>query len=149
MTELAVIKGMTPGAYGIFAILAVLVLTLIKIWPKLKEMQIGADSSLRAELMARITQLETQLTRVETDQAAERESHSNQMRLMAERHAAEMQILRHRLNNETHSLDALLLLLETNPERTIESVGRIKEMRVAQAQQIALEQGAAAGKAKT
>lgn len=138
MPELIAIRGMTPGAYGIWVLVMLAVITAIKGWPKLKEMQLGADGSLRTDLMARISQLETQLTRVEADQAAERD-----------RHAAEMQVLRHRLNNETHSLDALLLLLETNPERTIESVTKIKEMRAAQRQQIALEQGAMAGKAKT
>ncbi len=137
MIELAVLKSMTPGAYGIWVLVILAVLTAIKAWPRLKEMQLGADGSLRTDLLARISQLETQVGAMETAQTEERE-----------RHQAEMQILRHRLNNETASLDALLLLLETNPDRTIESIAKIKELRAVKAQQIALEQGAMAGKVK-
>jgi hypothetical protein len=138
MTELAMLKGFTPGAAGIWVLVALAVITAIKGWPKLREIQTGADGSLRTDLMARIGRLEADLQKVSEEQAQERA-----------RHAAEIQVLRHRLNNETASLDALLLMLKLDPDKVMESVDAITEMRARKAQQIALEQGAIAGKVKT
>lgn len=52
-------------------------------------------------------------------------------RLDAERtqHDAERAVDRHRINNLTQCLDALLMLLEMAPDKASEHVSRIKEMR--------------------
>jgi chromosome segregation ATPase len=55
---------------------------------------------------------------------------------------AERAVDRHRINNLTACLDALLLLLETAPERAAEHVSRIKEMRAMQMTAEAAEKGA-------
>lgn len=48
------------------------------------------------------------------------------------RHNAERALDRHRLNNITQCFDALLLLVETTPERAPEIVKKVKEMRASQ-----------------
>jgi hypothetical protein len=133
MINIPKIEGMTPGAYGIFVLVALALAALIKAWPSLRKMNIEADGSL---LMARIGTLEKQISTLEAKMGEDQE-----------RHAAEMQIMRHRLNNETAALDALLLLLEAAPEKVAENITRIKEMRHARAQVAALESGAMAGAA--
>jgi peptidoglycan hydrolase CwlO-like protein len=136
MINIPKIEGMTPGAYGIFVLVALALAALIKAWPSLRKMNIEADGSLRSDLMARIGTLEKQISTLEAKMGEDQE-----------RHAAEMQIMRHRLNNETAALDALLLLLEAAPEKVAENITRIKEMRHARAQVAALESGAMAGAA--
>jgi len=127
---------MTPGAYGIFVLVVIAIGTLIKVWPSLRKMNIEADGSLRSDLLGRIGTLERHVATLEAKLSEDQE-----------RHAAEMQIMRHRLNNETAALDALLLLLEAAPEKVAENISRIKEMRHARAQVAALESGAMAGAA--
>lgn len=69
------------------------------------------------------------------------------MRERLERLEAERSVDRHRLNNVTQCLDALLLLLETAPEKAAQHVVRIKEMRAAQMAAEAAEKGAISGAA--
>lgn len=125
----------TAATGGIWTLVVVAVLTLIRSWPSLRKMGLDADTSLRTDLLTRINQLETQVAAMETAQVEERA-----------RHDAEIQLLRHRLNNETASLDALLLLLKVDPQKVMESVDMITEMRARKAQEIALEKGAMASK---
>lgn len=47
-------------------------------------------------------------------------------------HNAERALDRHRLNNITACFDAMLLLVETNPDKASEIVVKIKDMRAAQ-----------------
>lgn len=130
------IKGMTPAAYGIFTLVLLVATAMIKAWPALRKMSFDADTSLRSDLLARIDTLEKQIAVLEA-------KHSED----ANRHAAEMQVMRHRLNNETAALDALLLLLEVAPDKVTENISHIKDMRHARAQVTALESGAMAGAA--
>lgn len=60
-------------------------------------------------------------------------------------HEAEIRVMRHRLNNVTSCLDALLLLLKTSPDKAAEHVGLITEMRERQMAAEAAEKGAIAG----
>lgn len=48
------------------------------------------------------------------------------------RHNAERSLDRHRLNNVTQCFDAMLLLIEMNPDKASEVVHKIKEMRSSQ-----------------
>lgn len=64
------------------------------------------------------------------------------MRARLEKLEAERAVDRHRLNNVTACLDALLLLIETAPEKAAQHVARIKEMRAAQMTAEAAEKGA-------
>lgn len=82
-----------------------------------KKVSSDSDAHLRADLIRRVEKLERMLERERA------------------RHNAERSIDRHRLNNVTQCFDALLLLIETAPERATEAVQKIKAMR--EAQQIA------------
>src|SRR5579859_2162614 len=126
----------TPTPAALFAVLGAIAVALIKGWPIWKKVGLDADGSLRTDLLKRIAELETHVATLENNISAERD-----------RHAAEMSIIRHRLNNETASLDALLLLLEVAPEKLTENIALIKEMRANRANAVALEQGAASAAA--
>jgi hypothetical protein len=77
--------------------------------------QISEDEHhLRSDLLQRVEKLEGKLERERM------------------RHNAERAIDRHRLNNITQCFDALLLLIETTPEKASEIVVKIKEMRAVQ-----------------
>lgn len=58
-----------------------------------------------------------------------------------ERLESERVVDRHRINNLTQCLDALLMLLEIAPDKASEHVARIKEMRAQQAIAEAAEKG--------
>jgi uncharacterized membrane protein YccC len=77
--------------------------------------QVSADEqTLRADLLRRVERLEQTLDRERL------------------RHNAERALDRHRLNNITQCFDAMLMLIETTPERASEIVTKIKEMRAVQ-----------------
>jgi hypothetical protein len=48
------------------------------------------------------------------------------------RHNAERALARHQLSNITQCFDAVVLLIETNPEKSPEIIAKIKEMRAVQ-----------------
>jgi hypothetical protein len=72
------------------------------------------EAHLRSDLITRVEKLERTLERERL------------------RHNAERALDRHRLNNITQCFDALLLLIETTPEKATEIVVKIKEMRANQ-----------------
>jgi hypothetical protein len=72
----------------------------------------------------------------------ERAADMETMRVRLEKLEAERSVDRHRLNNVTACLDALLLLLETAPDKAPQHVARIKAMREAQMKAEAAEKGA-------
>lgn len=110
MNEL-VQQGM-PVAVWVAAI-GVLGLLIRQIGPWRKQLD-SAEAQLRASLIRRVEKLERMLERERT------------------RHNAERALDRHRLNNVTQCFDALLLLIETAPEKAMDAVRRIKEMRATQ-----------------
>jgi hypothetical protein len=121
----------TLGFWGVFGLgLAAFIRSL----PKLREVSAASDTSLRGDLLARINMLESTVARLETQMVDAATQHSN-----------EMQIMRHKLSNETQSLDALLMLLEAAPDKVADNMERIKAMRAARAQNISIERGLMAG----
>ena len=82
--------------------------------------------------------------------AADREANllqerADEMESMRERLAAlevERRIDRHRLNNVTQCLDALLMMIEMDPSKAAEAASRVKEMRATQMRAEAAEKGA-------
>jgi hypothetical protein len=121
----------TAAVVGIWGVLLTAVITAIKAWPALRKLQLESDASLRGDLLARVGALEAEV--IELRKALERERH---------RHADEMEDVRHELNNETQSLDAFILLAEANPERVIDQLPKIKEMRARHRERVALRRGA-------
>jgi hypothetical protein len=99
------------GAWASFLALCGIIVRQIGPWRK---QSIDAEKIFRDGLIKRVELLEV---RLEAERA---------------RHDAQMAIARHRLNNITGCFDALLLLIETNPERAAEAVAKVKEMRAAQ-----------------
>lgn len=102
------------------AALGILGLLIRQVLPWRKQ-EADAQQQFRDELLARertlierIEKLEAQLSRQQI------------------RHNAERALDRHRLNNITQCFDAMLLLVETTPEKASEIVTKIKQMRAAQ-----------------
>jgi chromosome segregation ATPase len=92
--------------------------------PSLKQIEATTDQQLRTDLLQRVETLERKLDEKDAQ------------------HAAEMAIMRHRVNNSDQCIDALLMLLETAPERVAEAVSMIKEMRARQRETEAVEKAA-------
>ena len=103
------------GAWATFLALLGVIVRQVGPWRKQRD---DAEDKLRGDLIKRIDKLEEQVREKDRLHDADRA-----------RHEAERALDRHRLNNVTQCLDALLLLLEQAPERATEAVARIKEMR--------------------
>ena len=116
------------GAWGSFLVLIGIIIRQIGPWRK---QSIDAAQTFRDELLHRIEKLEADLEASRNREAAARA-----------RHEAERALDRHRLNNVTQCFDAMILLLESSPERASEIVVRIKEMRAEQIKAEALEKAA-------
>jgi len=144
LAQTALASGFTPGAYGIWLLVLLAFGMVIKAWPMLRKSQLEADGSLRADLLNRIAKLEQHVADLEMQMHKEREAHAVEMAAERAARNAEVQLMRHRLNNETMTFDALLMLLEAAPEKVGENIVRIKEMRAQRAHEIAVEKGAMA-----
>ena len=117
--------------------------TLIKAWSVLRKVELdaagsrrvvehGAESQMRAELLERIAALEARITHLEG---------------VVAKKDGEIQVLRHDLANESASLDAFILLAESDPGKVLSALPKVKEMRQAKKMRIAAEKGAMAGAA--
>lgn len=56
----------TFGGIGIWAVFLTLIVALVRIWPAIKKLQNESDASLRADLMKRVTELESRLQSEQT-----------------------------------------------------------------------------------
>jgi signal transduction histidine kinase len=92
--------------------------------PSLRQIETSADADLRRDLLKRVETLER---RLDEERAL---------------HEAQIAIMRHRLNNSDQCIDALLMLLETSPDKVSEAVVMIKDMRVRQREAEAVEKAA-------
>jgi hypothetical protein len=92
--------------------------------PQLRQIETSSEEKLRSDLLHRVETLERKLEEKEAI------------------HAAEMAIMRHRVNNSDQCLDALLLLIEQSPAKVKEAVAKIKEMRRTQREAEAAEKAA-------
>lgn len=95
---------------GAISLLGILVRQIVP-WQKQKD---DAEAHLRNDLLRRVEKLERTLDRERL------------------RHNAERALDRHRLNNVTQCFDAMLLLIEMNPDKASEVVQKIKDMRATQ-----------------
>lgn len=133
------------GPAGLLAFFALVLVGLIRAVPPMFKTKVEADGSLRADLLGQIKMLNERHDKLEAEIRTERERCDAEMQAMRANHDAVIQIFRHRLNNETMSLDALLMLMEAAPDKVADNVAKIKLLRAERAQTIALEQGAIAG----
>jgi hypothetical protein len=135
------------GAWASFLALLGLVVRQFGPWRKI---QIDGEAALRldyfktlAEQAARIKLLEDS-RESDRDHCDERiaklEAHMDHERTQ---HETEMRLLRHALNNERQVIDAILMLAKAAPEKLIENIGLITDMRAQQANAMAVEKGLA------
>lgn len=110
----ATTAGVWAAAIGFFGIL------IRQIGPWHKQAS-EAEARLRDTLISRVERLEIKLERQQI------------------RHDAEKALSNHKLRNVTACFDAMLMMLELNPDRGPEIVQKIKEMRAAQMQAEAKE----------
>lgn len=117
-----------PWGWGV---LALLVTAMVRLWPAMTRLRGEREKSLlearaadNSDLRQRVEDLEGRLERDRTQ------------------HDAERKIDRHRINNLTQCLDALLMLLEVAPEKAAEHVAKIKAMRAEQAANETVEKSA-------
>jgi hypothetical protein len=102
--------------------------------------QVIAGTQRRADIEGmgkRIAELEARLDR----QSVQHEAKIEQER---REHAAELQIMRHRMNNLDQCLTMLLALIELDPERARDSAARVRQMRERQEANEIAEKGAIA-----
>lgn len=124
-------------------------LTLVGYWLRsrvpLRKMRIQADESLRAELLERLSTVET----AAADRVGKLEDKLEKQRLEYEARLAakdavfdkEMRIMRHRANNLAQCVDAMLMLIKAAPNDASKHVVAIEEMRARQEIAEAAEKG--------
>ena len=113
-----------PWGWGVFALL---IAAAAKLWPLMKRLANDREKSLLEERAAEMTKMRERLEKLE----------------------AERTVDRHRLNNVTQCLDALLMLLEVAPDKAADHVAKIKKMRADQMNAEALEKGVIAAASLT
>lgn len=122
----------TGGALGsFFALLTVMIRQRVP----MRNIKVQADERFRDELAERVRALEDKIERKD-------ETHALEMERERATHAAEIKLLRHRLNNVTQCLDALLMLIKANPDKAGDAVSAIENMRAKQLVAEAQESGA-------
>ena len=125
----------TLGTIGVWGLIVVgignILLALVKDRPALKRIQVEEDSSLRETLLGRVETLEKRIEAMTAQHAAKEELH-----------AAELALVRHRMNNESASMDALVGMLEANPNIPPETIKRITDSRARAAEAFATEMNA-------
>lgn len=89
------------AGYGVWTLVLIALVTLIKGWPALKKLSIEADGSLRRDLLERIGVLEHEL-------AAERRSCDDRLREQDARHGRELA----RLEGEVNGLRRQMVQLQ-------------------------------------
>lgn len=117
-----------------WALLFMAVATYWKILPKLKEITNKREIDLLEKRGEDMKSMSERLDKVEAERNADRKAHE-----------AEVVLLRHRLNNVTQCLDALIMLIEAAPDKSAKHIEMIKKMRGQQRAEEALEKGAVIG----
>jgi hypothetical protein len=131
---------LTPGAIGIFALLGAVVGGYFKFKPLAMKLANEREANLLRERSEEMERMRVRMDAVEmAARTASFEADKQIAMLQAER-----AIDRHRINNVTQCLDALILLIEQDPAKASEAATRIKAMRADQMKAEALEKGTAA-----
>lgn len=125
------IHGFTWGAAGAWASFFALVGLFIRQAVPWRKLTLDGAEALREDLMQALEKANVRIARLE-----------KQLERKDAKHEAERALDRHRINNMQACLDAVLMLLETAPDRTADIISRIKAMRKNQLEAEALEKGA-------
>lgn len=97
-----------------------LLVTIVRTRPTLKKIANEREANLLAERAADMEAMRARLAKLE----------------------AERSVDRHRLNNVTQCLDALLMMIELDPDKAKEAAARVRQMRSEQMKAEAMEKGA-------
>lgn len=132
---LASVPTLLPWA-GILGLLGVMWRTRVP----LKTLTFEADKSLRADLLKQLAEQEGQhkaemvayearILRLEDRIELQRETYEAKLEYERITYAGEMASFRHKVANLEQSLQLLLVLIETNPEKAQEAARRTRELR--------------------
>ena len=110
------LAALTPAA-GVWSIVGLLVLTLIKGWPKLKQIQATSDASLRHDLLE-------ENTRLRAEAAAERVIHAAKIEAMDLKHTAFIKDLVERHDRRVHDLEETIRAMQREMAQFAESLRR-------------------------
>lgn len=133
-------NNLTPGAIGIYALLGAVIGGYFKFKPVAIKLANEREANLLRE---RSEEMERMRSRMDAVEAAARIAATEAEKQIAMLQA-ERSIDRHRINNVTQCLDALILLIEQDPAKASEAATRIKSMRADQMKAEAAEKGAVA-----
>ena len=118
--EVEILKALTPGGVGVWTLVFLCLITLIKGWPALKKISVEADGSLRADLLARISDLEKQA-------AQDRLAFTNEMAAERKRCEEEIRELRQEFDEDRRALNeqvsGLLAAIRQNSQSTAYMIG--------------------------
>ncbi|QDP54365.1 MAG: hypothetical protein Unbinned4120contig1000_17 [Prokaryotic dsDNA virus sp.] len=138
---------------GLGGIIVAAIFALSRSWPTIVKIKSEGDAAVRASEAesrsadrARIQSLEARCDALSSKLDKLTEQHHEQMEEQRVAHAAELQVMRHQLSNETQMLDALLRQLKINPDRVQEAADTIIAERADRRRAIAIEKGAMAGR---
>lgn len=123
--EVSMIQSLAPSI-GIWSLVFIAFVTLVKVWPKLKELQISGDGALRDRLLVRIEHLESAQKGHDQELADERQRCDEKIRVLED----QVRGLYKRLNDAVHVVDVMIMLWRANPERFGEHIEKIEAMMV-------------------
>lgn len=135
MTEpVHVVPGWGPTTWATIGTAVIAFFGFLGVWVRqrvpFRRNEIAAEERMREELTERLKESE-----------ARREDDKAQFEKRMKEAENEMRIMRHRLNNATHTLDMLIALLEANPDKVRETLVKVSEIRSQQLEAEALEKG--------
>jgi hypothetical protein len=113
----AAMQALTLGGAGVWTLVFMLAITLIKGWPKLKAIQIGADDSLRHDLLAEITRLRAENT-------ADRVIHDAKIAAIEVKHSAQLTEIGERHDRRIAGMEAEMTGLRSQMQQLVESAAR-------------------------
>lgn len=126
-TEVEILKALTPGGVGVWTLVFLCLITLIRGWPVLKKISVEADGSLRADLLKRISDLETQAAQdrlaFATEMAAERKRCEDEIRELRQEAEDERRALK-------EEVAGLLAAIRQNSQSTAYMIGEPEAVAV-------------------
>jgi hypothetical protein len=113
-------SGITIGGVGIWVLVFGLFGAMVKAWPALKKLTNDREANLLKERAAEMDGMRRAIAKLEAERATDR----------------------HRINNLSQCLDALLLMIEMDPTKAAAAAAKIKSMRAEQMKAEAVEKAA-------
>jgi hypothetical protein len=118
------LQSLTPSGTGVWVLVAMLALTLVKGWPKLKAIQVGADDSLRHDLLEEIARLRADIVAARAESAAERLLGDARLAAAEVKHSAQLAAIGKRHDLRVAAMEDEIRGMRAQMQQIIESVGR-------------------------